>query len=148
MDTRSWPQRVNSDKLNLFIMDTTVIRWISNPDQVCLHWVNPVWLMSCAKWVQKPSHFAKGVQRNITDFFKAWMTTDSLKIFYTCKIVKDTFRIVLYVTTFHAVLRCSSFRFKTVICLTCTYFVAEMYNVACYWKTVPLFCELRNLNAV
>ena len=54
------------------------------------------------------------------------MITDSIKIFYTCKIVKDTLRIVL----FHAELRCSSCHFKTVICLTCTYFVAEMYNVA------------------
>ena len=57
--------------------------------------------------------FAKGVQRNITDFFKAWITTDSIKIFSikfvlflltvycTCKIAKDTFRVVLYVTTFY-----------------------------------------------
>ena len=55
--------------------------------------------------------FAKGVQRNITDFFKAWITTDSIKIFSitfctlvtvycTCKIAKGAFRIVLYVTTF------------------------------------------------
>lgn len=55
--------------------------------------------------------FAKGVQRNITDFLKASITTDSIKIFsitvftlftvyFGCKIAKDTFRIVLYVTTF------------------------------------------------
>ena len=56
--------------------------------------------------------FAIGVQRNITDFFKAWITTDSIKIFSitfctlitvycTCKIAKGAFRIVLYVTTFY-----------------------------------------------
>ena len=56
--------------------------------------------------------FAKGVQRNMTDFYKAWITTDSIKIFSitfctlvtvycTCKIAKDAFRIVLYVTTFY-----------------------------------------------
>ena len=55
---------------------------------------------------------AKGVQRNVTDFFKASITTDSIKIFSitfctlvtvycTCKIAKDAFRIVLYVTTFY-----------------------------------------------
>ena len=69
------------------------------------------------------------VQRNITDFFKAWITTDGIKIFSItfslffnciCKIAKNAFRIVLYVTTFysvHAALSCSSFRFKTMICL-------------------------------
>ena len=56
--------------------------------------------------------FTKGVQRNITDFFRASITTDSIKIFsitfctlvtvyYTCKIVKDAFRIVLYATAFY-----------------------------------------------
>ena len=46
------------------------------------------------------------------DFFKASVTTDSIKIFSvtfctlvtvycTCKIAKDAFRIVLYVTTFY-----------------------------------------------
>ena len=50
--------------------------------------------------------------RNIADFFKAQITTDSIKIFSltfcavvtvycTCKIAKDAFRIVLYVTTFY-----------------------------------------------
>ena len=71
--------------------------------------------------------FAKGVQRNIPDFLKAWITTDSIKIFSikfctlvtvycTCKIAKDAFRIELYVTTscLRAALRCSSFRFETV----------------------------------
>ena len=56
--------------------------------------------------------FAKGVQRNISDFLKASITTDSIKIFSitfctlvtvycTCKIAKEDFRIVLYVTTFY-----------------------------------------------
>ena len=74
------------------------------------------WLMICAWWYEAQSLytkqlFAKGVQRNITDFLKASITTDSIKIFsitvctlftvyITCKIAKDTFRIVLYVTTF------------------------------------------------
>ena len=54
----------------------------------------------------------KGVQRNITDFLKASITTDGMEIFSitfctlvtvyrTCKIAKDAFRIVFYVTTFY-----------------------------------------------
>ena len=117
-DTKSRPQRVNSYKLNLFIADAAVFRWFPNPDQVNLHRVNPVfWLMSYARWYKAQSlytkqRFAKGVQRNITDFLKASITTDSIKIFsitfctlvtvyFTCKIAKDAFRIVLYVTTFY-----------------------------------------------
>ena len=56
--------------------------------------------------------FAKGVQRNTTDFLKASITTDSITIFSitfrtlvtvycTGKIAKDAFRIVLYITTFY-----------------------------------------------
>ena len=76
-----------------------------------------VWLVSYARWYKAQSlytkqRFAKGVQRNITDFLKASITTDSIKIFSitfctlvtvycTCKIAKDAFRIVLYVTTFY-----------------------------------------------
>ena len=56
-DTKSRPQRVNSYKLNLFITDTEVIRWIPVPDHVNLHRVNPVWLMSYARWLQKPSRW-------------------------------------------------------------------------------------------
>ena len=52
------------------------------------------------------------MQRNMTDLFKALITTDSIKIlsitfcslvtvYCTCKIVKGTFSIVLYVTTFY-----------------------------------------------
>ena len=54
-DNKSRPQRVNSYKVNLFITDTVVIRWIPNTDQVNLHRVNPVWLMSYARRFQKPS---------------------------------------------------------------------------------------------
>ena len=61
---------------------------------------------------QKFNNFAKGVQRNITNFLEASITTDSMKIFSvtfcslvtvycTCKIARDTLRIVLYVTTFY-----------------------------------------------
>ena len=76
-----------------------------------------VWLVSYARWYKAQSlytkqRFAKGVQRNITDFLKASITTDSIKIFSitfctlvtvycTCKIAKDAFRIVLYVTIFY-----------------------------------------------
>ena len=94
---------------------------------------------------------AKGVQRNIT----AWITTDSIKIFSftfctlftvycTCKIAKDAFRIVLYFKTFY-MLHCAVARFvlKQWFVYDCTYFVAEMYNVVCYWKTVSLYCELK-----
>ena len=113
----------------------------------------------CKVWFQKPSvkgRLAKGVQRN---FLKAWITTDSIKIFSitfctlvtvycTCKIAKDAFRIVFYVTTFyvpHCVQHCAVARFvlKQWFFYNCTY-VAEMYNVVCYWKTVSLYCELIN----
>ena len=97
-----------------------------------------VWLASYARRYKAQSlytkkRFAKGVPRNITDFSKASITTDGIKIFSitfctlviiycTCKIAKDAFKIVLYVTKFYmhhcAVLgRCSSYRLKTVICL-------------------------------
>ena len=74
------------------------------------------WLMIYARWYEAQSlytkqRFAKGVQRNITDFLKASITTDIIEIFsitvctlftvyLTCKIAKNTLRIVLYVTTF------------------------------------------------
>ena len=57
--------------------------------------------------------FSKGVQRNITDFLKASITTDSIKIFSitfctlvivycTCKIAKYAFRIVFCVAMLYA----------------------------------------------
>ena len=75
--------------------------------------------MSYVRWYKAQclytkQRFAKGVQRNITDFLKASITTDSIKIFSitfctlvtvycTCKTAKDAFTIVLYVyvTTFY-----------------------------------------------
>ena len=53
--------------------------------------------------------FAKGVQSNITDFFEVSVSTHSIKIFSitfctlvtvycTCKITKDDYRVLLYVT--------------------------------------------------
>ena len=76
------------------------------------------------------------------------ITTDSMKIFSitfgtlviitvysTCKIVKDTFRIVLYVTTFY-MQHCAVAHFvlKQWFVYDCTY-VADMYNFVYYWKT-------------
>ena len=112
-DNKYRPQGVNSYKLNLFIKDTAVIRWSRFPIRwICIGWM----LVSYARWYKAQSlytkqRFAKGAQRNITDFLKVSITTDSIKIFSitfctlgtvycTCKIAKDTFRIVLYVTTF------------------------------------------------
>ena len=69
-------------------------------------------VISKAQSLYIKQRFSKGVQiRNITDLFKAWITTDSVKIFSvtfstlvtlycTCKISKDAFRIVINVTTF------------------------------------------------
>ena len=70
----------------------------------------------------------------ITDFLKASINTDSIKefsitfrslitVYCTCKMAKDTFRIVLYVTTFYMHKRLTgSFALylavsETVICL-------------------------------
>ena len=70
--------------------------------------------------------FAKGVQGNIIGFLKAPTTRDSIikifsitfctlvTVYCTCKIAKDAFRIVLYVTTFymqHCVQYCAVARF-------------------------------------
>ena len=115
--------------------------------------------MGYARWYKAQSlytkqRFAKGAQRNITDFLKASIATDSIKIFSitfctlvtvycTCKIAKDAFRIVLYVTNFYMQL-CA------VACFVLKQwfvYIAEMYNVVCYWKTVSLYCQLTTLNA-
>ena len=147
-DTKSRPQRVNSYKLNLFITDTAVIRWTGLPIRwICTGWIPSGWwaseVISKAQSLYIKQRFSKGVQRNITDFFKAWITTDSIKIFSvtfctlvavycTCKISKDAFRIVIYVTTFH-LQHCAVARFvlKQWFVYDCAYFVAEMYNVVC-----------------
>ena len=101
--------------------------------------------------------FAKGVHRNITDFFKAWITTDRIKIFsitfcqcssYSLLHLQNSERrsIVLYLTRFyiqHCTVAC--FVLKEWFVYDCTY-VADMYHVVFYWKTVSLYCELINLN--
>ena len=65
--------------------------------------------------------FTKGVQRNITDLLKPSVTKYTIKsfsitfcalvkVYCTCKLVKDAFRIVLYVTPFymqHCAVACS-----------------------------------------
>ena len=142
-------------------MDSAVIRWIPNPSEVNLHRMNSLCkVISKAPSLYIKQKFGKDVQRNITDFFKAWMTTDSIKIFFiafctlvtvycTCKVAKDAFSFVLYLTTFY-LQHCAVARFvlKQWFVYDCTYFVAEMYNVVCYRETVSLYCELINLNAV
>ena len=108
-DTR--PQIVNSYKLNLFITDTAVI-------------------ISKAQSLYIEQRFAKGVQRNITDFFKAWITTGSIKIFSITFCTLPSYCLLhlqnskrryqnrkLRYKFLHAALLCSLFRFKTVICL-------------------------------
>ena len=89
------------------------MRW-SGESRIPRRWICTGWI-HYARWFQKPSrcilnkNLRKSVQRNITDFFKAWITTDSIKIFFitfctlvtvysTCKIAKDAFRFGLYVT--------------------------------------------------
>ena len=66
-------------------------------------------------------------QRNITDFFKALITTDSIKIFSItfCTLVtvylQNSKRFVLYVTTFYmqhcAIAHFILKQYKSVICL-------------------------------
>ena len=77
---KSRPQRVNSYKLNLFIADTAVIRWI------CIGWIPSILAGELCRMKSQSLHtkqrFAKGVRRNITDFLKASITTDSMKIFF------------------------------------------------------------------
>ena len=134
-DTKSRPQRVNSYKLNLFITDSAVIRWILNHNQMNLHRVNSRLADELCKVISKAlslyikQRFAKGATEEHTAIFFSWITKDSIEIFSitfctlvtvycNCIIAKDAFRIVVYVTgLLHAALRCNSFRFKTVICL-------------------------------
>ena len=110
-DTKSRPQIVNSYRHNLFITDTAVI-------------------ISKAQSLYIEQRFAKGVQRNINDFFKALITTDSIKIFSITFCTLPSYCLLhlqngkrryqncaLRYNFLHAPLRCSLFRFKTVICL-------------------------------
>ena len=154
-------------------MDAALIRWIANPDQVNLHRVNPISYSSladelCKATSKAQSPYAKqlickrSTEEHITNFLKASITTDSMQIFSitfctvvflilftTSKIAKGTFRIVLYMTTFY-MQHCGVARFvlKQWFVYNCPYNVADMYNFVCYWKTVSLYCELINANAV
>ena len=115
-DTKSRPQRVNSYKLIITSLLHT-LRW-SGESRIPIRWICTGWIQYGCKVISKAQslhikqEFAKGVFRNITEFFKAWITTDSIKIFSmafcalvtvycTCKTAKDAFRIVLYVTTLY-----------------------------------------------
>ena len=108
MDTKSWPQGVNSYKLNLFIMDVVVIRWIPYPNQVNLHRVNPIW---SGWWAMKGD-------------FKS-----SVTVYQTINLQNSERHFqngALHYYFLHAALRCSSFRLKTVICLRlyiCSWYV-------------------------
>ena len=129
-----------------FTMDSAVIRWIPNPNEVNLHRMNPLCkVISKAQSLYIKQKFGKDVQRNITDFFKAWMTTDSIKIFFYCILLSSycllhlknserRFQICSLPYNFlHAALRCSSFRFETVICLRLYLLCSSLiYNVVCY----------------
>ena len=82
----------------------------------------------------------------MTTFF-SWITTDSIEIFSitfctlvtdycNCRIAKDAFRIVVYVTgLLHAALRCNSFRFKTVVSLRNGTAGRRGRQIACAWRT-------------
>ena len=133
-----------------------MIWWIPNPDQVSLHTRGEPRLadelckvISKAQSLYIKQRFGKkGVQKNITGFFKAWITTDSIKIFSitfctlvtvyrTCKITTDAFRIVLYVTNY-SVWRCRSFVLKLWYLTTTLLTLKLRCNVVCYWEIVSL----------
>ena len=116
------------------------VRW-SGESRIPIRWI---WLMCYARWFQKPSRCISNNDLRkvyITDFFKAQITTDSIKIFSitfftlvtvycTCKIANDVFRCVLYVTT--------RFVLNQWFFYDCKY-VVDMYNVICYWKALIVF---------
>ena len=119
-------------------------------------------VISKAQSLYIKQRFSKGVQRNITDLFKAWITTDNIKIFSVtfCTLVtvycfwKNIERrfqncdIDLRYNFLVAALRCSSFRFKTVICLR-LYLLCSWDVQCCILERHCLCnCELINLNAV
>ena len=79
---------------------------------------------------------------------RVYLNSQKYGLFFSLLIAKDTLRIVLCVTTFylqHCAVAC--FVLKRWLVYDCTNFVAEKYDVVCYWKTVSLYCELINLNA-
>ena len=115
-------------------MDTVVIRWIPNLDQENLHRViksHLVWLMSYARWLQKPSRCIPN------NFLKASITTDTMKIFSItfCTLVTVYYlqnserrfqNCALRYNFLHPALCCSSFDLKTVIRLrlhVCSWYV-------------------------
>ena len=81
-DTKSRPQGVHSSlrKLRWSGAESRIpIRWFAQgesrlADELCK-------VISKAQSLYIKQRFAKGVQRNITGFFKAWMTTDSIENF-------------------------------------------------------------------
>ena len=107
---------------------------IANPDQVNLHRVNPHWLISCARWLQKPvavcqTTICKRCTEEQNRLFEG---------FNNYRQPKDLFYYILYSSYcllhlqnnekrfqncalrynfLHAALGCSSFRFETVIFL-------------------------------
>ena len=141
-DTKYRPQRAHSYKLNLFITDTAVIRWI------CTGWILSGWWAMQGDFKSPVTVYQTTICERCTEEhnrlnFKGWITTDSIKIFSitfctpvtiycTCKIAKDAFRIVLYVTTF-CLQHCAVARFvlKQWFVYDCTYFVVDTYNVVC-----------------
>ena len=117
-NTKYRPQRGNSNKLNLFISEVRRSGYReSRSGESASGESRLVWMVSYARWYRAQSlyikqRFARGAERNITDFLKVSIATDRIKIFSitfctlvtvycTCKVAKDAFRIVLYVTTFY-----------------------------------------------
>ena len=90
-DTKSRPQIVNSYKLNLFITDGCYGDQV-NPESLSgesaegeSRLADGLYARSVTSKAQSlyiKQRFGKGVHGNITDFFKARITTDSIKIFF------------------------------------------------------------------
>ena len=139
-----------------------MIRWISI--MIPIRWICTGWIPS--GWWATQGDFKSSVAvyqitrcERCTEkhnrHFTAWITADSIRVFSftfctlftvycTCKIAKDAFRILFYFKTFY-MQHCAVARFalKQWFVYDCTYFVAEIFNVLCYWKTVSLYCELK-----
>ena len=102
-----------------------MIRWIPNPDQVNLQrgigWIrladelckvisnkSPVAVFKtiCERCTEEHNRLCKGLNKySCIKIFSIIFCT--LVTFYTCKIVKDAFKIVLFVTTFYVQHCCS-----------------------------------------
>ena len=75
-DTKSRPQRAHSYKLNLFITDTTVIRWI------CTGWILSGWWAMQGDFKSPVAVYQTTICERCTEEhnrlnFKGWITTDS-----------------------------------------------------------------------